>query len=130
MNAWCDFAHNYQCSFAGVYQPYLPPAPGPFGEFYGFGTFKDVWKMLEMPEVKSNMTVYRERAERLCGMGWKELQDWNEEKKKKNREKKCVACLLYRLVSWEGLGWVGLGWGRVGGWVDVNLSHTHVQHPI
>ena len=90
MNSWCNFAHNYQCSFAGVYQPYLPPAPGPFGEFYGFGTYKDVWKMLDMPNVKSNMTIYRERAESLCAMGWKELQDWNEDRKKRKREKKCV----------------------------------------
>lgn len=88
MNAWCNFAHNYQCSFAGVYQPYLPPAPGAFGEFYGFGTYKDVWKMLDMPDVKNNMTVYRERAEVLCAMGWRELQDWNGDRRKSNREKK------------------------------------------
>lgn len=90
MNAWCNFAHNFQCSFAGVYQPYLPPAPGPFGEFYGFGTYKDIWKMLDMQDEKANMTVYRERAERLCTMDWRELQRWNKGHKKKRREKKCV----------------------------------------
>ena len=63
LNPWCNFAHNNQCSFAGVYQPDLPP-PGNFGDFYGFGGFQDLWKFLEMPDAKVS-------ARRGEGAGWR-----------------------------------------------------------
>jgi len=111
LNSWCDFAHNNQCSFAGVYQPDLPPAPGNFGEFYGFGTFKDIWKMLDMPDVKANMTVYKERTQSLCAMDWRQLQHMNEKKKKKKREQSLPFLAHYCFVAAFGYALLTEGYG-------------------
>ncbi len=110
LNSWCDFAHNNQCSFAGVYQPDLPP-PGNFGEFYGFGTFKDIWKMLQMPDVKANMTVFRERTEDLCAMDWRALTHMNDAKKKKKREKSLPFLAHYCFVAAFGYALLTEGYG-------------------
>ncbi|EWM29220.1 ectonucleoside triphosphate diphosphohydrolase 4 [Nannochloropsis gaditana] len=111
LNSWCNFAHNHQCSFAGVYQPDLPPAPGNFGEFYGFGTFKDIWKMLAMPDVKANMSVYKERTEAMCALDWDALQHMNKQKKKKKREKSLPYLAHYCFVAAFGYALLTEGYG-------------------
>lgn len=41
-NAWCAFSHRGQCSFAGVYQPELPPPDTAYGHFYLLGGYLKV----------------------------------------------------------------------------------------
>jgi len=85
MNEWCNFAHNHQCSFAGVYQPDLPP-PGNFGDFYGFGQLLDIWEFIEMEGDYASVREYYTKARRLCEMNWKELKKFNKGKDKKHME--------------------------------------------
>jgi Golgi nucleoside diphosphatase len=71
-NDWCNFAHNGDCSFAGVYQPKLPTQKKNFGEFVGFSNYYHVWKFLDLPESASigqlgNATRY------VCAMSHDEL---------------------------------------------------------
>lgn len=85
MNAWCNFAHHEQCSFAGVYQPDLPP-PGDYGEFYGFGNFEDLWKFLGAKTDSMTVAEMYEKGKQVCAMDWVELNNFNNKKKKKKRE--------------------------------------------
>jgi hypothetical protein len=72
-----------------VYQPDLPP-PGNFGDFYGFGGFKDLWSFLEMSEDKANVQELHDRAQHVCSMTWKELKTFNKRKKKTKQESRWV----------------------------------------
>lgn len=62
------------------------PPPGPFGDFWGFGGFKDLWTFLDMPSDKASMTTFRDQARKVCQMNLKELESFNDKKKKKKRE--------------------------------------------
>lgn len=84
MNKWCNYAHNRQCSFAGVYQPDLPP-PGPFGDFWGFGGFAELWSFLDLG-TKASMAELRNAATKVCKMDFKQLEAFNRHKKAKARE--------------------------------------------
>lgn len=98
LNSWCNFAHNRQCSFAGVYQPDLPP-PGNFGDFYGFGGFKDLWSFLEMSEDKASVQELHDRAQHVCSMTWKELKTFNKRKQKTKQESSTPSLAHYCFVA-------------------------------
>lgn len=52
-NSWCDYSHNGDCSFAGVYQPNLPTQAEGIGYFLAFSNFRHVWDFLELEDVAS-----------------------------------------------------------------------------
>jgi|UniRef100_A0A8J9TG60 Golgi nucleoside diphosphatase len=58
-NDWCDFAHQGDCSLAGIYQPDLPRQEnGNFGEFLAFSNYYHVWQFLSLPDTASLAQLY------------------------------------------------------------------------
>ena len=52
-NNWCEFSHNGECSFAGVYQPNLPTQEEGIGSFLAFSNYRHVWDFLQLDDVAS-----------------------------------------------------------------------------
>lgn len=77
-NAWCNFAHDRDCSFAGVYQPPLPVGEKEFGEFIVTSNFHSVWDFLGLEE-RVPLSELREGARRICNMGYLELKEYNKQ---------------------------------------------------
>lgn len=71
-NSWCDFAHDRDCSFAGVYQPPLPIGSEAFGEFIATSNFHSVWEFLGLEE-RPRLSKVRDGARRICSMSFAEL---------------------------------------------------------
>lgn len=76
-NSWCDFAHKGDCSFAGIYQPPLPPDD----EFVAFSNYYHVWKFLGLPE-RATLTELHDATQTVCGMSRSELVKYNKGLKK------------------------------------------------
>lgn len=75
-NAWCNFAHDRDCSLAGVYQPPLPLGSHDFKEFIVTSNFVDVFSFLKLPNTASLASV-RLGARRICAMSLFELELYN-----------------------------------------------------
>lgn len=76
-NAWCDFAHKGDCSFAGIYQPRLPRQDSEaFGEFVAFSNYYHVWKFLQLPE-RATLQQLHDATQRVCAMSREELFAYN-----------------------------------------------------
>jgi hypothetical protein len=75
-NAWCDFAHGGDCSYAGIYQPHLPRQSPHFGDFFAFANYLHIWKFLRL-DIRSSVLELKEAAEKVCSLSWKELNDYN-----------------------------------------------------
>lgn len=75
-NSWCNFAHQGDCSFAGIYQPALPTMSENFGEFLAFSNYHHVWKFLRLPE-RATLTQLRDAAEYACSLKQDDLHDYN-----------------------------------------------------
>ena len=75
-NAWCDFAHDRDCSFAGIYQPPLPLGNQDFKEFIVSSNFVDVFSFLRLGNT-SDLASVREGARGICTMSLYELQVYN-----------------------------------------------------
>jgi hypothetical protein len=76
-NAWCEFAHDRDCSTAGVYQPPLPIHNEDFGEFIASSNFYEVWSFLKLP-ARSSLLQLREKVRHVCSFSLKELVAHNE----------------------------------------------------
>jgi Golgi nucleoside diphosphatase len=76
-NSWCDFAHKGDCSFAGIYQPPLPPDD----EFVAFSNYYHVWKFLGLPE-RATLAELHDATQTVCGMSRSELVKYNDGNKK------------------------------------------------
>ena len=74
--AWCDFAHDRDCSFAGIYQPPLPLGSHDFKEFIVSSNFVDVFSFLQLPGT-SNLASVRQGARTICTMSLYELEVYN-----------------------------------------------------
>jgi len=83
-NAWCNFEHGNDCSFAGVYQPPLPLKSFEFGYFVGFSNIHHAWDFLNMATT-STLYELADRAEVICSMNFDELKEYNSHRKKKKR---------------------------------------------
>ena len=75
-NTWCDFSHNGDCSFAGVYQPELPELTDASGEFLAFSNYYDIFDFLEIPN-RSSLNTLQNATMHLCSMTKKELVTFN-----------------------------------------------------
>ena len=76
-NGWCDFAHDRDCSFAGIYQPPLPIDEDHFGEFIATSNFYEVWAFLGL-EGRVPLSQVRARARQICAMNATSLAVYNE----------------------------------------------------
>lgn len=76
-NAWCEFAHDRDCSTAGVYQPPLPIHNEDFGEFIASSNFYEVWSFLKLPS-RSSLVLLKEKVRHVCSFSLKELIAHNE----------------------------------------------------
>ena len=70
-NAWCDFAHNNECSFNGIYMPDLPNQ-----EFLAFSNYFHVWEFLDLPMRASLQELY-DGTNKICSMTKDELLEFN-----------------------------------------------------
>mmetsp|Transcript_5290 Transcript_5290/g.10446 ORF Transcript_5290/g.10446 Transcript_5290/m.10446 type:complete len:645 (-) Transcript_5290:43-1977(-) len=75
-NAWCNFAHDRDCSFAGIYQPPLPLGSHDFKEFIVSSNFVDVFSFLQLGNT-SDLASVRQAARSICYMSLYELQVYN-----------------------------------------------------
>lgn len=66
-NTWCNFAHQGQCSFNGVYMPRVPEQSKSFGEFLGFSNIYHVWDELQLPQRASMQELY-DGTKAICNM--------------------------------------------------------------
>lgn len=71
-NSWCEFSHNGECSFAGVYQPNLPTQAEGVGSFLAFSNYRHVWDFLRLEEQASLSQIY-DATQHACSMSKEEL---------------------------------------------------------
>lgn len=77
-NKWCEFAHQGDCSFSGVYQPTLPKnLTRSSGGFLAFSQFYEVFKFLNIPDT-SSLQILQSATTNLCSMGKDELEIFND----------------------------------------------------
>ena len=76
-NTWCNFSHNGDCSFAGVYQPKLPELTHTSGEFLAFSNYYDIFNFLDIPN-SSSLNTLQNATMHLCSMEEKELVTFND----------------------------------------------------
>lgn len=75
-NQWCDFAHQGDCSLAGVYQPHLPRSDSEsFGEFLAFSNYHHVWKFLKLPDV-ATIADLEAATRKVCSLSQQEVREW------------------------------------------------------
>lgn len=80
-NQWCDFAHQGDCSLAGVYQPHLPRTDSDsFGEFLAFSNYHHVWKFLKLPDV-ATIAELEAATRKVCAFSKDEAREWASVKK-------------------------------------------------
>ncbi|GMI45306.1 hypothetical protein TrCOL_g13325 [Triparma columacea] len=84
-NAWCDFAHGGDCSYAGIYQPPIPYQSARYGGFFAFANYLKLWHFLKLP-IKANVGQVKARAEEICSMSFDELINYNSEIHKKGKD--------------------------------------------
>lgn len=81
-NAWCNFAHDRDCSFAGIYQPPLPINKTDLGGFIATSNFFHVIDYLGFERsgtaVRTSLSEVRDRARHICSFSMDELTDYNE----------------------------------------------------
>lgn len=70
-NSWCEFSHNGECSFAGVYQPNLPTQVEGVGGFIAFSNYRHVWDFLQLPD-EASLSQIRDATEKVCSMSKEE----------------------------------------------------------
>lgn len=75
-NAWCNFDHRGDCSFAGAYQPKLPAQSERFGEFLAFSNYVRVWDFLGLPE-RASIAQLQNATKHACSLSKQETLDFN-----------------------------------------------------
>jgi len=76
-NAWCNFAHDRDCSFAGIYQPPLPISVDGFGEFVATSNFYHTCVFLGLDEGRLPLEKLRDRTRLICSFSLDELELYN-----------------------------------------------------
>ena len=74
---WCNFAHDRDCSFAGVYQPPLPITEDSFGEFIATSNIYDVWDFLELDSWSTVGHVLNATRD-ICSKSLVDLESYNQ----------------------------------------------------
>lgn len=74
-NTWCNFAHDWDCSFAGIYQPKLPDL-----EFIVTSNFYSIFEFLGLET--ATLGELRKQATRICDMTYPQLQTYNSKRVK------------------------------------------------
>ncbi len=74
-NTWCNFAHDWDCSFAGIYQPKLPDL-----EFIVTSNFYSIFEFLGLET--TTVAELRDQATQICDMTYPELQKYNNKRAK------------------------------------------------
>jgi len=81
---WCEFQMDGRCGFAGIYQPPMPQVSNKKNKFIATSNFVDVFQFLRLGK-KASVSQIGEAAERVCGLGWEDLKEYN-----KNNEYKVI----------------------------------------
>ena len=99
-NAWCDFAHDRDCSFAGIYQPPLPVMGNELYpiEFIATSNFFEVYDFLGIAGIKVSMERLRTRSKYVCNMSVGELIVYNNQRKKPYSSMDDLASMCFRSV--------------------------------
>lgn len=120
-NAFCNFSHNSDCTFAGVYQPKIPVENvNNFAEFLAFGDFNYVWKILQL-DTRSNLHMLQQKAIDLCNMSLDELIVYNESSRLNISSTEQLAESCFRAVFTLQMLHTGLGFS-----LDSNITATNV----
>jgi len=75
-NAWCNFAHDRDCSFAGVYQPPIAVTGADALEFVVTSNFWDIIDFLGIGTT-ANLLDIRTKSRMICDMTYAQLKDYN-----------------------------------------------------
>jgi Golgi nucleoside diphosphatase len=94
-NAWCDFAHDRDCSFAGIYQPPLPIHGEDFGEFIATSNFYEVWEFLQL-RPRSTMMQLKDASRRICYMSLSEVTMHNRHLREPITDSNELAAMCFR----------------------------------
>ena len=86
-NAWCNFSHGGDCSFAGIYQPPVPAQSPHFGEFFGLANYHTFWSFADLP-LKSTVGEVKAKAQEICSMSYSALKEYNHKRLAKRGKKK------------------------------------------
>ena len=76
-NRWCEYSHNGQCAYIGVYQPRLPEGPD-YGNFVLLGNYVKLFSMLQLPRT-TNLREFAARADAVCGGEDEPAEPWHRE---------------------------------------------------
>lgn len=107
-NKWCDFAHDRDCSLAGIYQPPLPIHSNEFGEFIATSNFYDVFAFLGL-NTTAPLSVVRQRARYVCSMGLYDLEIYNSQLNKSISDLDELVQFCFRATFVAGFLIEGLG---------------------
>jgi len=101
-SSWCDFAHQGDCSFAGIYQPPIDRNM----EFVAFSGYYRVWEFLGLPE-RSSIVELERATKRVCGLTAHELRKHNDKHAQVSEDELPTYCFqsvyAYHLLK-EGYG--------------------------
>jgi hypothetical protein len=73
---WVEFSHDGDCSFAGVYQPPLPPKQSSVFEFIATSNYADIFAFLHLGK-RASLSELNEAAKHVCLLDWQSLQKYN-----------------------------------------------------
>jgi hypothetical protein len=73
---WVEFSHDGDCSFAGVYQPPLPPKQSSVFEFIATSNYADIFAFLQLGK-RASLSELNEAAKHVCLLDWQALQKYN-----------------------------------------------------
>ena len=102
-NAWCNFDHKGDCSFAGVYQPKLPAQSEQFGEFLAFSNYVRVWDFLDLPE-RASIKQLENATKYACSMSKEETLDFNNGRIDTNTAEQYCFRSVYAMNLLKGYG--------------------------
>lgn len=102
-NAWCDYDHKGDCSFAGVYQPKLPRQSDHFGDFIAFSNYVDIWKFLDLPE-RASIQQLENATQYACSLSLNETLAYNDERTNKDEVEQYCFRSVYALNLLQGYG--------------------------
>ena len=102
-NAWCDFDHKGDCSFAGVYQPKLPAQSERFGEFIAFSNYARIWGFLNLPE-RASIGQLENATKHVCSMTKEETYKFNDGRVESDTVEQYCFRSVYALNLLKGFG--------------------------
>lgn len=73
---WCEFSHDGDCAFAGVYQPPLPTANRAVDEFIATSNYADIFAFLDIGE-RASISEIGAATEKVCNLNWSDLKKYN-----------------------------------------------------